>query len=130
MTKKALVFTLALTALLVPSPGSGQSSNSETISGWLQASSSCPQGPFELAVCPCPIPQVTHYVFSTKVDLSQYIGHFVTLRGSTQTGNCQASLFQARKATVEPNRPCPCMASSEEASPAAARSAAKMICAK
>ncbi len=79
--------------------------------GFLVQDASCPQAAFALWACPCEVPLVIRYVFSTKKDLSQYTEQFVALRGIEHEGACGLPLLEARKVDVLPPLPCPCPAS-------------------
>lgn len=106
LRRTMILFALVLVAATGPSVNGHPTT--ETISGWLTTDASCAQTPYVLAACSCVPPQIINYVFSTKIDLSQYTGNFVSLHGSFQPGNCQAPLFKAKKVAIEPLRPCPC----------------------
>jgi len=108
MTTKHLGIILTFSAALAIQPAVPQSRSFNEISGFLRVDASCPQAGYALTACSCPGEPIYRHVFSTKVDLSRYADHFVSLRGSSQPGNCAVELFEAKKATLEPNRPCPC----------------------
>ena len=112
MTRWGGILAIVVCAVLAARPASGNGA-ADSVGGFLTFAGDCPQAGYVLVHCPCdPLPPPSHYVYSTKIDLSQYAGHFVSMRGSVQNGNCQVPLFQAKRATIEPNRPCPCPASS------------------
>lgn len=109
MIKRSLLAALVVCLTLVSA--STAAPPTRTIDGWLTTTTSCPQAAYVVVYCPCDPPASPQYfIFSTRIDLSQYADHFVSLRGSVTPGNCQAPLFEVKKATIEPNRPCACPA--------------------
>ena len=112
LSRKALTLAFVVGAALLPQTGLGRSGTPDSAFGFLRADAACPQTAYSLIACPCDPPQILYYVYSTKVDLSQFANNFVSLRGTIQAGNCQANLFQVKKATLVPPISCPCPASS------------------
>ena len=108
MSIRRLAMPLLLALALSLQPTLAQNKQINAVSGVLLVDTSCPGSGFDLADCPCVPPLVLYHVVSTKVDLAAYAGNFVTLRGAVREPGCVAPFFEARKATIEPNRPCPC----------------------
>jgi len=112
MMRKWMLLALAMAA--IPDPGISSNGNSDAAFGVLFPNASCPQAAYALTPCPCDPPQISYYVYSTKLDLSRYAGQFVSLRGEIEAGNCGVNLFRAGKATIVPPISCPCPASSQK----------------
>jgi len=104
-----VALTLAMAVWVQPTMAQNRQINA--VSGIVQLDGSCPGSTYILADCPCLNPTILYHLDSTKVDLAAYAGHFVTLRGTVREPGCQAPFFEVRKATIEPDRPCPCPAS-------------------
>jgi hypothetical protein len=111
MIRRRIVFGLILAAVVATQPGHGAAR--ETVQGvaFLLQDASCSQTAYILTYCPCSPPIISAYALSTKLDLSQYSGKFISYHGFVVPGSCQVPVLDLRKVEVQPAPPpCPCEA--------------------